>query len=405
MTAPAFILSTQSLVEFSAYWAENTSLFVAPTQEPDPAKRALLVLKWLHNTLKQQYCSRSEKLGSEKKPLNPFLGEVFSGYWDDEFGRTELVSEQVSHHPPVTAYCITNDKYRIRLQGYNGQKASFSSTIQVKQIGHALLTLYPPSSDEAETYLITLPPLHIENLIYGAPFVELGKFSHIASSSGYIAKIDYSGRGWVYGAQNSFTAALWKHGEGSETKPIYTADGQWSDTFTLKEGAGKGAKILETFKSSDIKLSELIVAQIEEQDIFESRKAWGKVARSIEKGDMEATSHYKSKIENAQRALRKKEREENREWQRLFFSQADPDDEAEIMFQKLVQMVTNLGANSWEGVAPDKTSGIWRYDENKAKQAKKPFHPEGPLALGEDSDEPSEPVTPMTTNQNEPDEL
>jgi oxysterol-binding protein-related protein 9/10/11 len=104
MTAPAFILSTTSLVEFSSYWCEHPGVFVAPANEPDPAKRAMLVLKWFLSTLKQQYSSRSEKLGSEKKPLNPFLGELFLGQWaggdgsnDKEVGVTQLVSEQVRY--------------------------------------------------------------------------------------------------------------------------------------------------------------------------------------------------------------------------------------------------------------------------------------------------------------------
>jgi len=95
MTAPPFILSGVSLVEYSSYWAEHPSVFVAPAKEKDPAKRALLVLKWFLSTLKQQYSSRSENLGSEKKPLNPFLGELFLGNWVDEAGTTQLVSEQV----------------------------------------------------------------------------------------------------------------------------------------------------------------------------------------------------------------------------------------------------------------------------------------------------------------------
>jgi hypothetical protein len=97
MTAPAFILSTTSLVEFSSYWTEHPSVFVAPAAEKDPAKRCMLVLKWFLSTLKQQYASRSEKLGSEKKPLNPFLGELFLGKWEDEAGETRLVSEQVRY--------------------------------------------------------------------------------------------------------------------------------------------------------------------------------------------------------------------------------------------------------------------------------------------------------------------
>lgn len=338
-------------------------------------------------------------MGSEKKPLNPFLGELFLGHWDDEFGQTTLVSEQVSHHPPVTAYCITNDKFRIRLQGYNGQKASFSRTIHIKQIGHALLTLHPPGSDAAETYLITLPALHIESLIYGAPFVELGKFIHIVSSSGYVAKIDFTGKGWLSGKKNSFTASLWKEGEGSEKNPIYTADGQWSDTFTLKEGDGKKSNPIETFRTGDIQLAKLNVAPVEEQDVFESRKAWSHVAQSIEKGDMDATSHFKSRIENAQRALRKKEQEEGREWERVFFSQANSKDKDEIIFQKLVKVITGMGISSWDGVAPDKTAGVWRFDEKKAAQAKKPFHEEGLTALGDNADGTSAPVSRVSSTQ------
>jgi hypothetical protein len=99
LTAPPFILSTTSLTEYSAYWAEHPPLFVAPAKEEDPAKRALSVLKWFLSTLHQQYCTRSEKLGSEKKPLNPFLGELFLAKWEDngDIGDTVLISEQVRY--------------------------------------------------------------------------------------------------------------------------------------------------------------------------------------------------------------------------------------------------------------------------------------------------------------------
>jgi hypothetical protein len=104
LTAPPFILSGTSLTEYSAYWAEHPALFVAPAQEPDAEKRALAVLKWFLSTLRQQYCSRSEKLGSEKKPLNPFLGELFLGKWDSDanVGETSLISEQVRWVHPCT---------------------------------------------------------------------------------------------------------------------------------------------------------------------------------------------------------------------------------------------------------------------------------------------------------------
>jgi len=116
LTAPPFLLSSQSIVEFSAYWAEHPSLFIAPAKEPDPEKRALLVLKWFLSTLKAQHNNKDEN-GKKKrmKPLNPFLGEIFLGSWEDECGKTELIAEQVSHHPPATCSFIRNKKHGIRV--------------------------------------------------------------------------------------------------------------------------------------------------------------------------------------------------------------------------------------------------------------------------------------------------
>jgi hypothetical protein len=272
-----------------------------------------------------------------------------------------------------------------------------------------LLTLSPTGSDSAvkekETYLVSLPPLHIENLIYGAPFVELGKFIHIASSTGYIAKIDFSGRGWLSGKKNTFSATLWKDGEGSESSPLFSADGQWSETFTLKQGNGKRAKEIETFSPSDIKLSRLVVSPVEEQDVFESRRAWAWVSKAIQKGDMDQTSHYKSRIENGQRALRRKEQDEKREWKRVFFSTVSAKDEGEQAFQKLVKMLTgpSVGLSAWDGVGADKTAGVWRFDEKKAGEAERPFHEEGLRALGEKEDgSGSAPVSRTTTLESEP---
>lgn len=133
MTAPPFILGTLSLTEFSAYWTQHPAVFVAPAAEKDPAKRALLVLKWFLSTLKPSYSTRNDKYGSEKKPLNPFLGELFLGKWEDEAGTTELVSEQVRYtmslplavstplnrilQPPSTRNSILYSKCQTRHQG------------------------------------------------------------------------------------------------------------------------------------------------------------------------------------------------------------------------------------------------------------------------------------------------
>ncbi|KAL7628324.1 Oxysterol-binding protein 4 [Parahypoxylon ruwenzoriense] len=342
LTAPPFILSSTSLTEFSSYWCEHPSVFAAPAKEPDPAKRALLVLKWFLTTLKQQYASRSEQYGNEKKPLNPFLGELFLGKWEDDAGTTELISEQ----------------------GYNAQKATFSKTINIKQLGHAVLTVPDPTQPrEKDTYLISLPSIHVEGLIFGAPFIELDSASYITSTTGYTAKIDYSGKGWISGKKNSFTATLYPTGR--EKDVIYNCSGQWTKAFDIYSGPVKSNSsktLIESWDPTDNPVSELIIAPIEKQHPLESRRAWASVASGITKGDMDLVGREKGKIEHAQRAMRKKEQAEGREWERRYFTAlAEPDDTLEIL-APIVGLNTNGDS--------DKTGGLWRFDEGKAEKVK-----------------------------------
>ena len=55
---------------------------------------------------------------------------LFHGIWPDKNGRgfTELLVEQVSHHPPITAHIIEKKSKRLHLVGHNAQKISFSGT-------------------------------------------------------------------------------------------------------------------------------------------------------------------------------------------------------------------------------------------------------------------------------------
>ncbi|RDB19665.1 Protein KES1 [Hypsizygus marmoreus] len=220
LTAPPFILSPVSLTEFPTYWCEHPDIFAAIADAKDDESRALAVLRWFISTLKGQYTSRNESMGSEKKPLNPVLGEyipfpspsplfysqhnshsrLFYGKWpatstsSSSQGTTTLLVEQVSHHPPITAYVIENKTKGLRLIGHNAQKTSFSAgSIIVKQIGHAILTVSLPNNTKVE-YLITLPRLRIDGLWYGSPYIELTDTSYIVGG-GYVSTIEFKGKG------------------------------------------------------------------------------------------------------------------------------------------------------------------------------------------------------------------
>lgn len=162
------------------------------------------------------------------------------------------------------------------------------------------------------------------------------------------------------GKKNSFTASLYH--EGKDHQPLYIIDGQWTSEFTIKDVNTKS--IVAAWNHKAQKTTPLIVAPIEQQDELESRRAWKKVADAIAKGDMNVTSYEKSLIETSQRNLRRQEKEEEREWDRVFFSRVDK-----------TPHFDDLAKRIGESLEIEKTNGAWRYDEEKAQKATIPYRP------------------------------
>lgn len=387
LTAPPFILSPTSLVEYSQYWGEHPDLLLEPNfiqgeETKDQAKatavhRMIAVTRWFISTLRSQYCLRNESMGSEKKPLNPFLGEVFVGKWEDssadhKLGETVLLSEQVSHHPPVTAYAIINEKNNTLLQGYNRVRATISATaINVKQYGHAILQY----KDINETYLITLPPLHIEGLLTASPFVELEGESYIQSSNGYMAVIEYSGRGYFSGKKNTFKARIFedKFASAHKENALATISGQWSAKSYMAKGSDKPSSKDEVFYDAMARKPEgLKVKPISEQHELESRRAWQKVAAAIHKSNYDEIQQEKSLIENEQRDMRKQENASGNAWEVRWFDLKDladvaPEDDALVSLGNVANLsIYNVPSGTLRGSKKENEDAKhWRVNLDK----------------------------------------
>lgn len=60
-----------------------------------------------------------------KKPYNPILGETFRCFWKHENSRTFYIAEQVSHHPPVSAFYVSNRAEGFSISGSVLAKSKF----------------------------------------------------------------------------------------------------------------------------------------------------------------------------------------------------------------------------------------------------------------------------------------
>ena len=357
ITAPPFVLAENSTVEIPQYWADHPYLWAFPASEEDPEKRALLVLKNFLGSLRgQQYAGRDEADGV-KKPLNAFLGELFLGSWNtEELGETRLVSEQVGHHPPVTACYLWNNKMGIRAEGFTQQEITFSGSVYIKQKGYAIVHVDKYNED----YLLPLPNIKVKGLLGGTPHPELDGEYSLISSNGYISHIKFEGKSlFGSGHKNGFEARFFHADRPDDT--IYTIEGVWNSTFTIKDA--RSGMDIETFDVRNIKQQRMTVAPLSEQDPWESRKAWDGVISALRSSDMKGVTTAKNTVENGQRQMRKDEEARGATFKPTFFTRVNQDP----TFDKLAQ-------HDPAGYTVDPEGGIWKVDRDAAEHKTRPFH-------------------------------
>ncbi|KAI1122220.1 Oxysterol-binding protein [Nemania abortiva] len=344
ISAPPFLLSPISTTELPASWVSHPDLFLQPAREDSASRRALLVLKNFLCSLKSQL----RAAGAPNKPLNAFLGELFIG--ETGTGQpTRVITEQASHHPPVTACAAYNRAAGISSIGYVAQETTFGpfSGVRVRQVGHAILR----DERHGESHLRTpLPTVCVKGLVTGRARLELEGTCYVVSSSGYLSTVEFLGTGNAVRAEvRCVRKGEEGHGDG---KKVFEVTGQWDGRLTTWECVT--GTVVETFHVDEIPARELRVEPVEAQSPWESRRAWAGVYEGIRAGDMSRVRAEKNKIEEAQRQIREAERRANAEWPAVFFRRAKESPE----FAILSRAIPDPEARE---LAPDRTAGVWEF--------------------------------------------
>ena len=238
---------------------------------------------------------------------------------------------------------------------------TFDGSVNIKQNGHAMVHIDRYDED----YLIPVPDAKVKGFLSGSLHLELDGIYHIVSSTGFVTEIRFSNKGLFSSSKqknNSFEADLYRRDDAGK-KPLYTIRGQWDGTFEFRDCTSD--TVIEVWDSDKVTSAKLQIANIEEQDPWESRRAWQHVLDAVHKGDTSAIATEKSKIEDAQRSMRKVEAEKGETWSPLFFFCREKDD-----YSLFDQLSSGVG---WD-LRPEKTAGIWRADRAKAENPKAPSH-------------------------------
>ncbi|RWS31600.1 Oxysterol-binding protein-related protein 8-like protein [Leptotrombidium deliense] len=302
---PTFILEPRSFLEKLTDYYFHCDILSKAVLEDDPLERMQMVVKWY---LSGFY----KKPKGLKKPYNPILGESFRCYWmhPETQSRTFYIAEQVSHHPPISAFYVTNRKDGFCITGSVLAKSKFyGNSVSAILEGTARLTLLTRGED----YTITMPYAHCKGILMGTLTLELGgKVEIRCEKTGYHTELEFKLKPFLGGSEFS-NLVVGKIKLGKET--LANIEGHW-DRFIKIKYKRTGQESPLWVPSSEVRSKRLkrYTVQMDDQTDFESEKLWRNVSAAIQRGDQFAATEEKTILEEAQRKGFRERQLNNETW-------------------------------------------------------------------------------------------
>uniref|UniRef100_A0A0N8E5Y3 Oxysterol-binding protein n=1 Tax=Daphnia magna TaxID=35525 RepID=A0A0N8E5Y3_9CRUS len=321
---PTFILERRSLLEMYADFFAHPDIFVGIADFTEPRDRIVQVVRWF---LSAFHAGRRSEVA--KKPYNPIIGETFRCWWDvnKEKPATEsivtdgpvpwcdvnqltFVAEQVSHHPPVSAFYAEHYGKRISFCAHIWTKSKFLGlSIGVHHIGQGCVSLL----DYDEEYIITFPNAYGRSILT-VPWVELGgSVSITCAKTGYSASVEFLTKPFYGGKKNRVTAEILQ----PDRKPFVAISGEWNGAMIAKWADGKTEEFVNV---NAMPIVQKRVRPVAEQEEFESRRLWREVTLGLKFNDIDLATKSKSSLEHRQREEARIRKEANEKWETKLFS-------------------------------------------------------------------------------------
>lgn len=309
---PTFILEPRSMLErITNFMAHPETLLPMPTVD-DSLERFVSVVKF--------YLSGWHiKPPGVKKPLNPILGETFTGYWkypDGTYGY--YIAEQTSHHPPKSSYFFMAPEHNIRIDGTLIPRSKFLGNSAGSMMeGIAILRFMNRGSnkEKGERYILTQPNMYARNILIGKMKYELGDHSYVrCPENNLVADIEFKTKGYFSGTYNQIGGTI----KNSETNEVYyELSGLWNQEMYITDVKTHKKELL--FDATKAKHTPPSVRPIEQQGERESQRLWQSTVKGILDRNHDVATDEKTKIEDRQREEAAKRASEGVEWHpRLF---------------------------------------------------------------------------------------
>lgn len=335
---PTFVLEKRSLLEMYADFLGHSELFVRIADQKKSEDRMLAVLEFYLTSFQV-----GRKSGVAKKPYNPILGEYFVCSMDPSKStkktsmqqsnqdnpvtngdhhtaavndRVYFVAEQVSHHPPISAFYAECPSKNISMNTHIWTKSKFyGMSIGVINIGEGVISL----PEIHEDYVITFPNAYCRSILT-TPWIELGGKTLIrCPQSGYHASITFHTKPFYGGKANRVTFEV-KNSSSDTGHVVCHGEGSWDGTIDFKYPNRTPAS--KSINVKNLYVTPKRVRLLSEQAEFESRKLWQNVTEALLQTNLEKATEEKHKLEERQRTEAKERVACGTEWKTKTFKKA-----------------------------------------------------------------------------------
>ncbi|KZT70421.1 hypothetical protein DAEQUDRAFT_725323 [Daedalea quercina L-15889] len=236
--------------------------------------------------------------------------------------RVIFLTEQVSHHPPISAFYAMCPSRNTELMGVDQISAKVSGTtirIVPGSYNKGIFVRLTGGPGEGETYRITHPVGSVNGILRGSFYITMSEATIIECSGGrdeekLRAVIEYKEESWLGRAHFLIEGVIHKYRPGStehvewtrvkhvpRERVLATVDGSWKHRIRWKrvnEGSSEYATLIDLSTLCSIPKS---VRGLEKQHANESRKLWENVTNNLVAKEYSEATKHKLAIEQRQR--------------------------------------------------------------------------------------------------------
>jgi hypothetical protein len=397
------------------YWTyiDAPNAFVAIGSSDDPLDRMLEVVRfWLTKDLK--YAK-----GKPCKPYNSCLGEFFRCNWETEDNapkirtanlagsdsgstkgglsalkaaakgdknssavslsipqhgtatpdvrplRISYLTEQTSHHPPVSAFHVSCPEKGVTARGFDQITAKFTGTsVKVLPGEHNMGIFITLEKRDGETYQLTHPAAHLGGILRGALSVSVSEMAYITCPETKIKCIlHYVEEGWLGRSTNKVDGVIFRYDPENDNKSrvqdvpdedvLARLSGPWKERvfFTLGPKPVKSVPVDEQYVILDtgpLNVAPKILPPEDKQLPNESLKLWSGVTNNIHAKQYSQATTVKIEIEEAQREKARERERTGEKFQPVFFEHVTGNGGKPALTEKGRQVLERAQKADWD---------------------------------------------------------